>query len=202
MFSAARFPIMEEEKKDDAQDTGMTAKLLQARTIVISQPVNAELASKVLNQLIILEQEEAEKPITVFLNCPGGEVFSGFAIFDMLRFLPCPITTVVSGFAASMGSILSLAAAPNRRFALPHAKIMIHQPLLMGYQGRATDCQIQAKEILKTRDLIISLYCEQTGQSYEEIKQAIDRDNWMSAQEALEFGLLDQVISSRKELPD
>ncbi|MDA0855254.1 MAG: ATP-dependent Clp protease proteolytic subunit, partial [Proteobacteria bacterium] len=134
------------------------------------------------------------------INSPGGEVFSGFAIFDMLRFLSCPITTIVGGFAASMGSILSLAANPGRRFAFPNAKIMIHQPLLMGYQGRATECQIQAREILKTRDRIIDIYCEQTGKDYETIKQAIDRDNWMVAEEALEFGLLDKIVKSRMEL--
>ena len=126
-------------------------------------------------------------------------MFSGFAIFDMLRFMSCPITTIVSGFAASMGSLLSLAADKGQRFAMPHAKIMIHQPLLTGYQGRATDCEIQAKEILKTRDLTIDLYCEHTGKSYEEIKAAIDRDNWFTAKEALDFGLLDKIVSSRKE---
>ncbi|GIS37578.1 MAG: hypothetical protein Ct9H90mP9_6080 [Pseudomonadota bacterium] len=112
----------------------------------------------------------------------------------MLKFIECPITTVVTGFAASMGSVLSLAADEGRRFAMPQAKIMIHQPMLMGYQGRAADCEIQAKEILKTRDHLINLYSEQTGKDYEEIKQAIDRDNWFTSEEAMEFGLLDQIV--------
>jgi ATP-dependent Clp protease protease subunit len=189
------------KQKDDNNDlNGMSAKLLKSRTVIISQQVNSELSAKVLNQLVLLEQEDPKQGITVFINSPGGEIFSGFAIFDTLRFIECPITTIVSGFAASMGSVLSLAADEGRRFAMPQAKIMIHQPMLMGYQGRAADCEIQAKEILKTRDLLINLYSEQTGKDYEEIKQAIDRDNWFTAEEALEFGLLDKIVKTRSEL--
>ena len=192
---------MAEEKKEEISElNGMSAKLLKARTIIISQQINAELTAKVLNQLVLLEQEDSKAAITVFINSPGGEIFSGFAIFDMLRFIECPVTTVVTGFAASMGSILMLAADEGRRFAMPQAKIMIHQPMLMGYQGRAADCEIQAREILKTRDHIINLYTEKTGRDYEEIKQAIDRDNWFTTEEALEFGLLDKMVRSRSEL--
>lgn len=190
-----------EEKKDDALEmVGLATKLLKSRSLVISESVDTTLAKKVINQLILLEQEAPEAPITVFLNCPGGEVFSGFAIYDMLRFIQCPVTTVVAGFAASMGSILSLAANKGRRFAFPTAKIMIHQPLLMGYHGRATECEIQAKEILKTRDLLIEIYSGATGKDYETLKQAIDRDNWFTSKEALEFGLLDGIITSRSDL--
>ncbi|MAZ75493.1 MAG: ATP-dependent Clp protease proteolytic subunit [Deltaproteobacteria bacterium] len=191
----------DEEKKDDLLDSGgLATKMLQTRTIIISQQVNSELTQKVLGQILLLEQEDPEAPVTVFINSPGGEMFSGYAIFDTLRFISCPITTIVAGFAASMGSILSLAADKGRRFAMPQAKILIHQPLLMGYQGRAADCEIQAREILKTREHLINLYCEYTGRNYDEIKQAIDRDNWFTAEEALDFGLLDRVIQSRAEL--
>ncbi|MBF0289009.1 MAG: ATP-dependent Clp protease proteolytic subunit [SAR324 cluster bacterium] len=192
--------MSEEKQEENLEMMGLASKALKSRTIIISSQVNGELANKVLNQLTILEQEDPEKEITVFINCPGGEVFSGFAIYDMLQFISCPVTTIVAGFAASMGSILSLAASEGRRFSFPRSKIMIHQPLLMGYQGRATDCEIQAKEILKTRDLIIDIYCNASGKTYEAIKAAIDRDNWFTAAEALEFGLLDRVISSRAEL--
>ena len=192
--------MAEEKKEENSELNGMSAKLLKARTIIISQQINAELTAKVLNQLVLLEQEDSKAAITVFINSPGGEIFSGFAIFDMLRFIECPVTTVVTGFAASMGSILMLAADEGRRFAMPQAKIMIHQPMLMGYQGRAADCEIQAPEILKTRDHIINLYTEKTGRNYEEIKQAIDRDNWFTTEEALEFGLLDKMVRSRSEL--
>ncbi len=188
------------KNKENKEMEDLASKLLKSRTVVISQQVDAELTAKVLSQLVLLEQEGHEEPVTVFINSPGGEIFSGFAIFDMLNFIACPVTTIVTGFAASMGSILSMAADKGRRFAMPQAKIMIHQPLLMGYQGRASECEIQAREILKTRDHLVKLYSEQTGKSREEIKKALDRDNWFTAEEALEYGLLDKVVHSRSEL--
>ena len=200
-YSEKVSPSNDSKQKDDNGDmNGMSAKLLKSRTVIISQQVNSELSAKVLNQLVLLEQEDPKQGITVYINSPGGEIFSGFAIFDMLKFIECPITTVVTGFAASMGSVLSLAADEGRRFAMPQGKLMIHQPMLMGYQGRAADCEIQAKEILKTRDHLINLYSEQTGKDYEEIKQAIDRDNWFTSEEAMEFGLLDRIVKNRSEL--
>ena len=183
--------MSKEKNKENKEMEDLASKLLKSRTVVISQQVDAELTAKVLSQLVLLEQEGNEEPVTVFINSPGGEIFSGFAIFDMLNFIACPVTTIVTGFAASMGSILSMAADKGRRFAMPQAKIMIHQPLLMGYQGRASECEIQAREILKTRDHLVKLYSEQTGKSREEIKKALDRDNWFTAKEALEYGLLD-----------
>ena len=192
--------MSEEKNEDNGELDSISSKLLKSRTVIISQQVDAKLSAKVLSQLILLEQEGPELPIMVFINSPGGEIFSGFAIFDMLKFITCPVTTVVTGFAASMGSILSLAADEGRRFAMPQAKIMIHQPLLMGYQGRASECEIQAREILKTRDHLVQLYADQTGKSHKEIKKALDRDNWFTAEEALEYGLLDKVVHSRSGL--
>jgi ATP-dependent Clp protease protease subunit len=192
--------MSKESNEENEELEGMVSKLLKSRTVVISQQVDAKLTAKVLSQLVLLEQEGMEEPITVFINSPGGEIFSGFAIFDMLNFIACPVTTIVTGFAASMGSILSLAADKGRRFSMPKAKIMIHQPLLMGYQGRASECEIQAREILKTRDHLVKLYAEQTGKSQKEIKKALDRDNWFTAEEALEYGLIDKVIHSRSDL--
>ena len=192
--------MSKEKNKENKEMEDLASKLLKSRTVVISQQVDAELTAKVLSQLVLLEQEGHEEPVTVFINSPGGEIFSGFAIFDMLNFIACPVTTIVTGFAASMGSILSMAADKGRRFAMPQAKIMIHQPLLMGYQGRASECEIQAREILKTRDHLVKLYSEQTGKSREEIKKALDRDNWFTAEEALEYGLLDKVVHSRSEI--
>ena len=192
---------MKMEKDEESQETdNFASKLLKSRTVVISQQVDAKLTSKVLSQLVLLEQEGDDQPVTVFINSPGGEIFSGFAIFDMLNFISCPVTTIVTGFAASMGSILCLAADKGHRYAMPQAKIMIHQPLLMGYQGRATECEIQAREILKTRDHLVKLYAEQTGKNREEIKKALDRDNWFTAEEALEYGLIDKVVHTRSEI--
>ena len=192
---------MKMEKDEESQEMdNLASKLLKSRTVVISQQVDSKLTSKVLSQLVLLEQEGDDQPVTVFINSPGGEIFSGFAIFDMLNFISCPVKTIVTGFAASMGSILSLAAEKGCRYAMPQAKIMIHQPLLMGYQGRATECEIQAREILKTRDHLVKLYSEQTGKSHEEIKKALDRDNWFTAEEALEYGLIDKVVHTRSEI--
>jgi ATP-dependent Clp protease protease subunit len=189
-----------EKNNEESGSDFITSRLLKSRSVVISQQVDSKLSEKILNQIVLLEQEGGELPITVFINSPGGEIFSGFAIFDMLKFVSCPVTTIVTGFAASMGSVLSLAADKGRRFAMPQSKIMIHQPLLMGYQGRASECEIQAREILKTRDHLVNLYAEHTGKSQKEIKKALDRDNWFSAEEALEYGLIDKVIHSRSEL--
>lgn len=189
-----------EKNNEETGSDFITSKLLKSRSVVISQQVDSKLSEKVLSQIVLLEQEGGELPITVFINSPGGEIFSGFAIFDMLKFVSCPVTTIVTGFAASMGSVLSLAADKGRRFAMPQSKIMIHQPLLMGYQGRASECEIQAREILKTRDHLVSLYSDQTGKSHDEIKKALDRDNWFTAKEALDYGLLDKVVHSRSEL--
>ena len=189
-----------EKNNEETGSDFITSKLLKSRSVVISQQVDSKLSEKILNQIVLLEQEGGELPITVFINSPGGEIFSGFAIFDMLKFVSCPVTTIVTGFAASMGSVLSLAADKGRRFAMPQSKIMIHQPLLMGYQGRASECEIQAREILKTRDHLVSLYSDQTGKSHDEIKKALDRDNWFTAEEALDYGLLDKVVHSRSEL--
>ncbi|MDP6332105.1 MAG: ATP-dependent Clp protease proteolytic subunit [SAR324 cluster bacterium] len=189
-----------EKNNEETGSDFITSKLLKSRSLVISQQVDSKLSEKILNQIVLLEQEGGELPITVFINSPGGEIFSGFAIFDMLKFVSCPVTTIVTGFAASMGSVLSLAADKGRRFAMPQSKIMIHQPLLMGYQGRASECEIQAREILKTRDHLVSLYSDQTGKSHDDIKKALDRDNWFTAKEALDYGLLDKVVHSRSEL--
>ncbi len=189
-----------EKNNEETGSDFITSKLLKSRSVVISQQVDSKLSEKVLSQIVLLEQEGGELPITVFINSPGGEIFSGFAIFDMLKFVSCPVTTIVTGFAASMGSVLSLAADKGRRFAMPQSKIMIHQPLLMGYQGRASECEIQAREILKTRDHLVSLYSDQTGKSHDDIKKALDRDNWFTAKEALDYGLLDKVVHSRSEL--
>ncbi len=136
------------------------------------------------------------------INSPGGAVDCGFAIWDQIKMISSPVTTLVTGLAASMGSVLSLCAAPKRRFATPHARFMIHQPRLSGaIQGQATDLEIQAKEILKTRALLIQIYMNATGKDEETINQAIDRDMWLTAEEALTFGLLDGIISSYKDLP-
>lgn len=175
--------------------------LLEARRIFISDAVDSHTANEIIRKLWYLELTDPGKPILFVINSPGGAVDSGFAIWDQVKMISSPVTTLVTGLAASMGSILSLCAAPGRRFATPHSRIMIHQPLLSGViKGQATDLEIQAREMLKTRNGLIEIYVEATGKDFAAIEKAIDRDTWMTAQEALEFGLLDRVVNSFEDV--
>ncbi len=175
--------------------------ILDARRIFLSDAVDSETAAEIIRKLWYLELIDPGKPILFVINSPGGSVDAGFAIWDQIKLLSSPVTTLVCGLAASMGSVLSLAASPKRRFATQQSRIMIHQPLIGGIiKGQATDLEIQAKEMLKTRDTLTKIYVQQTGKDYETIEKAIDRDTWMSAQEALEFGLLDGIVKSMNEL--
>lgn len=176
--------------------------LLEARRIFLYDAVDNESAAEIIRQLWYMELSKPGKPILFIINSPGGSVDSGFAIWDQIKMISSPVTTVVTGLAASMGSILSLCAAPKRRFATPNARIMIHQPMIGGVvQGQATDLEIQAREILNTRDKLTQMYVDATGKDFATIERAIDRDTWMSAQEALDFGLLDGIVESFSKLP-
>ena len=175
--------------------------LLKSRRIFFSEAVDEKSANDAIRKLWYLELEDPGKPILFVINSPGGAVDCGFAIWDQVKMITSPVTTLVTGLAASMGSVLSLCAAPGRRFATKHARIMIHQPRIMGLiQGQATDLEIQAKEIIKTRKLLVDVYVQATGKTPQEIDRAIDRDTWYSAQEALEFGLLDKVVESYADI--
>jgi ATP-dependent Clp protease protease subunit len=175
--------------------------LLEKRRIFLSDAVDNVVAKDIIRKLWYLEYLDAKKPILLIINSPGGAVDSGFAIWDQIKMLSCPVYTIISGLAASFGSLLGLAADKGKRFATPFSRIMIHQPLISGViQGQATDLEIQAKEMLKTREIIIEIYSKATGKDTKAIAKAIDRDNWMTSQEALEFGLVDQVINSYEEI--
>ena len=197
-------PKNDKEKKDSIPSKiadRIEHTLLEARRIFISDAVDSDSAREIIRKLWYLELTNPGKPILFIINSPGGAVDSGFAIWDQIKMLSSPVTTLVTGLAASMGSILSLCAAPGRRFATRHSRIMIHQPLLAGViKGQATDLEIQAREMLKTRNGLIDIYIEATGKDFATIEKAIDRDTWMTAQEALEFGLLDGVIASFEDL--
>lgn len=175
--------------------------LLDSRRIFLSDAIDNDSANEVIKKIWYLELTDPGKPILLIINSPGGSVDSGFAIWDQIKMITSPMTTLVTGLAASMGSVLSLCAEPKRRFATPNARIMIHQPAIGGViKGQATDLEIQAKEILKTRQALVDLYVEATGRSAESIERAIDRDTWMTAEEAKAFGLLDGIVTSYKEL--
>lgn len=175
--------------------------ILDSRRIFISDAIDSESSREIIKKLWYLELKEPGKPILLVINSPGGSVDAGFAIWDQVRLITSPVTTLVTGLAASMGSILSLCAAKGRRFATPRARIMIHQPMIGGViKGQATDLDIQAKEMLKTRDILIRIYIDATGKDYGTIERAIDRDTWMTADEAKDFGLLDKIVTSFKEV--
>ena len=191
----------EKEGKEVSYNTKLEALLLKKRRIFFSSAVTDETAKEAIRKLWYLECKNPGQPILFVINSPGGSVDSGFAIWDQMHMISSPVTTLVTGLAASMGSVLSLAAAPNKRYATKNARIMIHQPLIHGIiQGQATDLEIQAKEIIKTRKAIVEVYAKATGKDSELIEKTIDRDTWMSADEAKDFGLLDGIVSSYKEL--
>ncbi len=175
--------------------------LLESRRIFLCDAVDNDVAQDIIKKLWYFEHTDPGKPILFIINSPGGSVDAGFAIWDQIKLISSPVTTLVTGIAASMGSVLSLAAPKGKRLATERSRIMIHQPLLSGVmQGQATDLEIQAKEILKTKEQLIHIYMEATGKSYEAIEKIIDRDTWMSAKEAIQFGLIDKIVSSYKQL--
>lgn len=195
----------ETEKNPEAKIKLIEAKideaLLKARRIFFCDAVDMDSAKDAIRKLWYLELTDPGKPILFVINSPGGSVDAGFAIWDQVKMITSPVTTLVTGLAASMGSLLSLCAAPKKRFATKNARIMIHQPRIMGViQGQATDLSIQAEQIMKTRQQIVNVYVEATGKEPNEIDKAIDRDHWFTAEEALKFGLINGIVSSFKDL--
>lgn len=175
--------------------------LLDARRVFISDGVDSESAKQIIKHLWYLDLKDPGKPILMVINSPGGSVDAGFAIWDQVKMISSPITTLVTGLAASFGSVLSLCALKGNRFCTPHARIMIHQPRTGGFmQGQATDLEIHAREIIRTRDTLINIYMEATGKDFDTLEKAMDRDKWMTADEAMDFGLVDGIVNSFKDL--
>jgi ATP-dependent Clp protease protease subunit len=177
------------------------SRLLKDRIIFLGTPINDDVANVVIAQLLFLDSEEPEKDIMLYINSPGGHVSAGLAIYDTMQYLHCDVATICMGQAASMGSFLLAAGTKGKRYALPHSRVMIHQPLA-GFQGQATDIDIHAREILKTRDTLNELYAKHTGQAVEKIKSDTERDNFMSSPQAKEYGLIDEVLITAKKKPD
>ncbi len=170
------------------------SRLLKDRIIMIGSPIDDNVANAVVAQLLFLEAEDPDKDISIYINSPGGSVTAGMAIFDTMQFVKPDIQTICLGMAASMGSLLLTAGTKGKRFALPNAEVMIHQPL-GGAQGQATEIDIAARHILDTRDRLNRILSERTGQPIEVIAKDTDRDNYMTAQEAKEYGLIDHIIT-------
>lgn len=176
-------------------------KLLERRQIFISEAITAKSAKKFISDLLALEADKPGTPITLFLNSPGGEVNSGFAIYDTIRFISSPVTIINTGLCASIATVINVAAKKNRRFSMPNAKFLIHQPLIPGQvYGQASDLEITAREILKTREKINKLLSSETGTPLEKVEKDTVRDYWMNAQEAVEYGLVSRIVETTKDL--
>jgi ATP-dependent Clp protease, protease subunit len=172
------------------------SRLLKERIIFLTGPVYDNVASLVCAQLLFLEAENPEKDVSFYINSPGGIVSSGLAIYDTMQYVRCDVSTLCIGQAASMGSLLLAAGAPGKRFALPNARVMVHQPS-GGFQGQASDIEIHAREILKLRGRLNEIYVHHTGRTMTEVEEALERDRFLDPEEAVGFGLIDQVVSER-----
>ena len=188
-------PYVIEQTSRGERSYDIYSRLLKERIIFLGEEVTDASASVIIAQLLFLEGEDPEKDIHLYINSPGGSVSAGLAIYDTMQYIKCDVSTICIGMAASMGSFLLSGGKKGKRYALPNAEIMIHQPL-GGAQGQATESQIAAEHILKTRQKLNTILAENTGQSLEKIQADTERDNFMSAQEAKEYGLVDEVITS------
>jgi ATP-dependent Clp protease, protease subunit len=173
------------------------SRLLKDRIIFLGTAINDDVANVIIAQMLFLDSEDPEKDIMLYINSPGGHVSAGLAIYDTMQYIHCDVATLCMGQAASMGAFLLNAGTKGKRYALPHSRIMIHQPLA-GFQGQATDIDIHAREILKTRDTLNGLMAKHTGQSMDKIKHDTERDNFMSSQQAKEYGIIDDVLVTVK----
>ncbi len=192
----ALVPYVVEQTNRGERSYDIFSRLLNDRIIVLSDEVNDTTASIVVAQLLFLESQDPDKDISLYINSPGGSVTAGMAIYDTMQYIKCDVSTICMGMAASMGAFLLSSGAKGKRFALPNSEIMIHQPL-GGARGQATEIKIVADHILKTREKLNRILAENTGRSIEEIARDTERDNYLTAQEAMEYGLVDKVIAKR-----
>lgn len=190
-------PMVVEQTNRGERSYDIYSRLLKERIIFLGEEVNDTTASLIVAQLLYLESEDPDKDIYLYINSPGGSITSGMAIFDTMQYIKPQVSTICIGMAASMGAFLLAAGEKGKRFALPNSEILIHQPL-GGFQGQATDIDIHAKRILKTKETLNRILSERTGKPIEKIQHDVERDYFMSSQEAMEYGLIDEVISKKK----
>lgn len=196
MMNSSLVPYVIEQTGKGERSYDIFSRLLNDRIVMLSDQVDDASASVIIAQLLYLEGKDPDKDISFYINSPGGSVTAGMAIFDTMNYIKCDVSTICIGMAASMGAFLLAAGAKGKRYALPHSEIMIHQPLGSA-QGQATEILIHAEHIKKTRETINSILAERTGRPIEEIRQDTERDNFMSAEEAMNYGLIDKVITNR-----
>ncbi len=193
-------PMVVEQTGRGERGYDIYSRLLVDRIVFLGTPVDDMVSNLIIAQLLFLQMTDPKKDIHLYLNSPGGSVTAGLAIYDTIQYLTCDVNTYCIGQAASMGAVLLAAGTKGKRFALPNARIMIHQPW-GGVQGQATDISIQAREILRLKDRLNEILAHHTGKTVEEIAKDTDRDRFLSAEEARDYGLVDQVVASRKEIP-
>ncbi len=193
-------PIVIEQTPKGERSYDIYSRLLKDRIIILGSQVSDEVANSIMAQFFFLEMENPEMDIHLYINSPGGSVTAGMAIYDIMQFVKCDVSTYCIGMAASMGSLLLCAGAPGKRFILPNSRVMIHQPHIMGggITGQVTDIEIHAKEMALTKKKLTDIYVKHTGQPFDVLHANMERDNYMSAQQALDFGLVDKVVEHRK----
>ena len=190
-------PYVVEQTARGERSYDIFSRLLNDRIIMLSEEVNDATASLVVAQLLYLEGQDPDKDISLYINSPGGSISAGMAIHDTMKYIKCDVSTICMGMAASMGAFLLGSGTKGKRFALPNAEIMIHQPLMQGLQGQATDIKIHADHLVRTKEKMNTLLSQYTGQPLEKVMQDTERDNFLSAQQAAEYGLIDAVIEHR-----
>lgn len=193
-------PVVIEQTPRGERSYDIYSRLLKDRIILLGTPINAAVANNVIAQMLFLEADNPDKDIQLYINSPGGSVTDGLGIYDIMQFVKCDVATTCIGMAASMGSLLLAAGTKGKRYVLPNARVMIHQPLISGgLGGQASDIEIHAKELIRMKEQLTKIYQHHTGQDYELLEKSMDRDNFMSATTAMEFGLVDKVVEFRKE---
>jgi len=200
VYNNSLVPMVVEQTARGERAFDIYSRLLKERIIFLTGPVYDQVSALICAQLLFLESENPNKDIAFYINSPGGVVSAGLAMYDTMQYIRSPVSTVCIGQAASMGSLLLAAGAKDKRFALPNARVMVHQPS-GGAQGQATDIEIQAREILKLRQRLNEIYVQHTGQPLDVIERKLERDSFMSAEEAKEFGIVDQVVQQRPPAP-
>jgi ATP-dependent Clp protease protease subunit len=195
-LSANLVPMVVEQSARGERAFDIYSRLLRERVVFLNGPVEDGMAALICAQLLYLEAEHPKKEIFLYINSPGGSVTAGFAIYDTMRYIRSPVATFAMGFAASMGSFLLMAGEKGQRVCLPNTRIVLHQPS-GGYQGQASDIERHAEDVLETKRRMTRLYAEHCGRTYEEVERALDRDNFLSAEQALAFGLVDRIESER-----
>lgn len=197
-MSSYMIPTVIEKSKDGERSYDIYSRLLKDRIIFLGTGIDDQVANSVIAQLLFLEKESKEKDITIYINCPGGVIYAGLAIIDTMKYVKPDIVTVAMGTAASFGTVILSAGTKGKRFALPNTMVHIHQPIVSGgMSGQASDIEIEAKEVLRLKDLLTNILAKNTGQTFDQIIKDTDRDKHMTAEEALKYGLIDKILTSR-----